>query len=110
MSEKKTIIVRTNPQDVEIEGNIITNDELKTLLTNIHGGNGDKSTADLLRHIAANVLNKDNRGHAELIRSCSYRAVCLEDAFENVKAMIWPKDQVDNVVNVVVTVENEAQA
>ena len=107
MSQKKTITVRTNPQEVEIEGNIITNDELKTLAVNITGGNGEKTTAELLRHIAGNLLDKDNRQHAEIIRSCHYRAVCLDDAIENVKGMIWPKDQADDVLELVVNVENE---
>lgn len=99
MSSKKTITVRTEPQEVEIEGNIITNQELKTLAVNILGGNGGSSTADLLRHIAKEVLKPDIRSHAELIRACSYRATCLEDAYENVKGMIWPKEAADEVLD-----------
>jgi hypothetical protein len=99
MSEKKTITVRTQPQEVEIEGNIITNDELKELASNIRGGNAEKTTAELLRHLAVNILNKDNAQHAELIRGCHYRAACLEGAFDNVRDMIWPKDQTDQVLD-----------
>ena len=99
MSEKKTVTVRTQPQEVEIEGNIITNDELKELASNIRGGNADKTTAELLRHIAVNVLNKDNASHAEMIRACHYRAACLEGALDNVRDMIWPKDQADQVLD-----------
>lgn len=105
MSEKKTITVRTQPQEVEIEGNIITNDELKVLYQNIRGGNGERTTAELLRHIAVNVLDKDNRQHAELIRACHFRAAAIEDALDNVKNMIWPKDDAEKVLEIVVQVD-----
>lgn len=101
MSEKKTITVRTEPQEVQIEGNIITNDELKTLFQNIRGGNSEKTTAELLRHLAVNVLNKDDRHHAELIRSCHYRAAAIEEALDNIKNMIWPKGDAEKVLEIV---------
>lgn len=105
MSQKKTITVRTQPQEVEIEGNIITNDELKTLYQNIRGGNGEKTTAELLRHLAVNILDKDNRHHAELIRSCHFRAAAIEEALDNVKNMIWPKGDAEKVLEIVVNVD-----
>lgn len=105
MSQKKTITVRTQPQEVEIEGNIITNDELKTLYQNIRGGNGDKTTAELLRHLAVNILNKENRQHAELIRACHFRATAIEDALDNVKNMIWPKGDAEKVLEIVVDLD-----
>lgn len=106
MSEKKTVTVRTQPQEVEIEGNIITNDELKELFINIQGGGGGNSTADLLRHLAKEVLKPEISSHAALIRACHYRATCLDDAEKNVRDMIWPKDKADEVLETTV-IQNE---
>lgn len=110
MSSKKTITVRTQPQEVEIEGNIITNDELKVLYQNIRGGNGEKTTAELLRHLAVNVLDASKPAQSELIRSCHYRAAAIEDALENVQNMIWPKDQVETVLEITLEKSSETAA
>lgn len=101
MAQKKTVVVRTQPQEVEIEGNIINNDELRELYGNIMGGHGDRTTAELLRLIAKEYLNKDVSSHAQLIRACHYRATCLDDAAKNVKDMIWPPEEADKVLEAV---------
>ncbi len=93
MSEKKKVTVVTKPQEVEIEANLITNEELKTLWLNVRGGNADKDNVELMRHLAVNVVKDD-----EIKRALHYRAARLEEAIEQIKNMIWPKDQADKVL------------
>lgn len=95
MSAKKTITVRTEPQDVEIEGNLITNDELRKLYLAVRGGNAERDNVELMRHLAVNVV-KDS----EIVRGLHYRAAMLEEALEQIKTMVWPREEVEKVLEI----------
>lgn len=103
MSIKKTITVRTQPQEVEIEGNIITNDELRKLYLAVRGGNADRGNVELMRHLAVNVV-KD----PEMQRALHYRAAMTEEALDQIKAMVWPPEEADKVTDLKVEKVTEA--
>lgn len=90
--EKKRIVVKTEPQEVEIDANIISNDELRNLWLNVRGGNADKDNVELMRHLATTVPDK------EIQRALHYRAARLEEAIEQIIAMIYPKDEAEKVL------------
>lgn len=98
MSEKKIITVMTHPQEVEIEGNIITNDELKQLWQNVRGGNADMDNIELMRELAVNHVKDDS-----IKRALHFRAARLEEAVGQIKNMIWPKGEAEKVL--VVTID-----
>lgn len=105
MSTKKTITVQTKPQEVEIEGNIITNDELRKLYLAVRGGNADQDNVELMRHLAVNVAKAP-----DIIRALHYRAAQLEEALEQIKAMIWPPEEAEKVLDLKAEKVSETQA